>query len=46
MSSNNKVFVIGIESVLFRARMLKRYSDVVFNNVLHVSYLEASLISM
>jgi len=38
--------MIGIESVLFRARVPKGYSDVVLNNVLHVSYLGASLISM
>ena len=46
VNSNNNVSMIGIGSVLFKARVSKGYSDIVLNNVLHVSYLEASLISM
>ena len=42
INGNNKVFVIGIEPVLFRIKVLKKYLDIVF----YVSYLKASLISM
>jgi len=46
VDSNNKVSVIGIGLVSFRARVLKRYLNIVLNNILYFSYLEASLISM
>ena len=46
MDSNNKVSVIGIGLVSFRARVPKRYLNIVLNNILYFSYLEASLISM